>query len=205
MKSIIGLATGGGALASIWKAIPLWVKAPFMVGVILLAVAELTRDVNQALRSGRITEGEAIKADAQVVDPAQTRARIQTGQTVSGAERTIAVQYEALDADARKKQAEADAANDSEQELLAKKARRLRLTSTQQLKLQELQAKAQEVKIREAEAITKTAESTAAEAKAIAERKAAELNTVLIDIMSAGIQLFLKGMNEGEGKQKQRR
>jgi hypothetical protein len=56
MKSAISLATAGGAFANLWKGLPLIVKVPFVVGVVALASAELTRDVNQALRSGRVTE-----------------------------------------------------------------------------------------------------------------------------------------------------
>jgi hypothetical protein len=201
MKSTIAVATGWGAAANFWKAIPWWLKVPFVVGLIALAGAELTPAVNQALRSGRVTEGEAVKADAQAVDPAQTRARMQAGKTVSGAERTIAVQYEGLEAEARQKQAVADAANISEEELLAKKAKGLKLTATEELKLKELQLKEQEVKIKEAEAVTKTAESTAAEAKANAEKKAAELNSLLIDGVNAGILWFLKNMNDAQQDQ----
>jgi hypothetical protein len=179
MRSLIGLLSNGGAVANIWQRVPLLIKAPVVVGLLLLAGAELTRDVNQALRSGRVTEGEAVKGDAQSADPNKTRADVAAGKPVSGAERTIAAQLAGLDADAKQKQAVADAATESENELLEKARRGLKLSSTEKLRLRELQLKEKELAIkeqeltaREAEAHIKTAEATAADSKAAVENAA---------------------------------
>ncbi|MHB8270222.1 hypothetical protein [Bradyrhizobium sp.] len=176
MRSLIQLFSNGGAVANIWQRAPLLIKAPVVVGLVLLAGAELTRDVNQALRSGRVTEGEAVKADAQAADPNKTRADVAAGKPVSGAERTIAAQVAGLDADAQQKQAVADAATESEDELLEKARRGLKLSSTEKLRLRELQLKEKELAIKEqeltargAEAHIKTAEATAADSKAAVE------------------------------------
>lgn len=106
MKSIIGLSANAGGAAAIWQRLPLLVKAPFVVGLVLLAVAELVTLGNQALRSGRITEGEAVKLDAQSADPEKTRAAVLAGKPTTGAERVIGGQVANLDADAKIKEQE---------------------------------------------------------------------------------------------------
>lgn len=166
MRSLIQLFSNGGAVANFWHRIPFGVKAPVVVGLVLLAGAELTRDLNQAWRSGRITEGEAVKGDAQAADPNATRAAVLAGKPVTGAERTIAAQVAGLDADADQKRATADAANESEDELLAKAKHGAKLTSTEKLRLRELQLKERELAIREQELRIKTAEASAADSSA---------------------------------------
>lgn len=106
MKSLIGLSANAGGAASLWQRLPILVKAPFVVGLVLLAVAELVTLGNQALRSGRITEGEAAKLDAQSADPEKTRAAALAGKPTTGAERTVAGQVANLDADAKIKEQE---------------------------------------------------------------------------------------------------
>lgn len=106
MKSLIGLSANAGGAASLWQRLPILVKAPFVVGLVLLAVTELVTLGNQALRSGRITEGEAVKLDAQGADPEKTRAAVLAGKPTTGAERTVAGQVANLDADAKIKEQE---------------------------------------------------------------------------------------------------
>lgn len=166
MRSLVQLFSNGGAVANFWHRIPFGVKAPVVVGLVLLAGAELVRDVNQAWRSGRITEGEAVKGDAQAADPNATRAAVLAGKPVTGAERQIAAQVASLDADADQKRAAADAATESEDELLAKAKRGAKLTSTEKLRLRELQLKEKELAIREQELAIKTAEASAANSSA---------------------------------------
>jgi hypothetical protein len=166
MRSLVQLFSNGGAVANFWHRVPFLVKAPFVVGIVLLASAELVRDLNISLRSGRVAEGQAVDADAKIADPNQTRAAVLAGKSVTGAERQIAAQVAGLDADADQKRATADAANESEDELLAKAKRGAKLTSTEKLRLRELQLKEKELAIREQELRIKTAEASSADSKA---------------------------------------
>lgn len=166
MKSLVGLVSNGGAVVNVWQRVPFIVRAPVVFGLVLLAGAELTRDLNIGVRSGRVAEGQAVEADAKIADPNQTRAAVAAGKPVSGAERTIAAQVAGLDADAQQKQAVADAATESEDELLAKAKRGAKLTSTEKLRLRELQIKAQELAIKQAENTSKTAEASVADLRA---------------------------------------
>jgi hypothetical protein len=178
MRSLVGLFSNGGAVANVWQRVPFLVKAPVVLGLVLLAGAELTRDLNIGFRSGRVAEGEAVKADAQITDPNATRAAVLAGKPVTGAERTISAQVAGLDADALQKQAVAEAANISEEELLAKVAKHIKLTSTEKLRLRELQLKEKELALREQELRIKTAEASAAD------NKAAVQNMIYGSIMS---------------------
>ena len=173
MRSLVGLLSNGGAVANFWQRIPFLVKAPLVVGLMLLAGAELTRDLNISFRSGRVAEGQAVDADAKIADPNATHAAVLAGKPVTGAERQIAAQVAGLDADAEQKRATADAATESEDELQAKAGRGAKLTSTEKLRLRELQLKEkelairkQELAIKEAENISKTAEASVANLRA---------------------------------------
>ncbi len=165
MKSLLSLA-GGGSLVNLWKQIPAIVKIPVIFGAGVLASSELNIDANHAWFSSRIFGGQAAQGQAQIVDPADTRKAVLAGKPVSGAERMIEVQVEAGDADARTKTVYADAALESEAELRGKRARRERMTSTETLRLNELDLKAQEVRRATAEADIKAAEATAAKSNA---------------------------------------
>jgi hypothetical protein len=120
MKSLIGLSANAGGAAAVWQRLPIFIKAPLVVGLVLLAVAELVTVGNQALRSGRITEGEAVKLDAQSTDPEKTRAAVLAGKPATGAERTIAGQVANLDADAKIKAAELEIKKAQAREATAK-------------------------------------------------------------------------------------
>jgi len=169
MKSLISLA-GGGSVVNLWRRIPAIVKVPVIFGAGVLAAAELNIDANHAWFSNRIFGGQAAQGEAQVVDPVATRKAIQAGQPVTGAEATLAAQYQGLDADAKQKAAYADASTESEDEILAKKAAGRRLTTTEELRLAEIRAKRAEAEKQEAEAAI--AKARAGYAKAFSEAEA---------------------------------
>jgi len=97
----------------------------------------------------------------------------------SAARGRLTAQWEGLAADAIQKQAVAEAATESEAQLLAKQAKGIKLTSTESLRLQELK------KLR-AEAETAEAQSTAARAEAKMNREAAELSARLVESLQRG-------------------
>lgn len=172
MKSLLGLGSGG-AISAIWEKIPAYVKIPVIFGLGVLAASELTIDANHALQSAKIFLGQAAQGEAQAVDPAKTRAAMRTGAPVTGAEALLATQVDQGDADAQQKQALALAATESIDDIRAKHAKGLKLTTTEsfrlkeyEIKIQELRAKTAEAQRIEAEARIKDAEATAAMANA---------------------------------------
>jgi hypothetical protein len=178
MKSLLPLAAGGAA-GMMWNVLPRWVKIPAVAGLIALAVIELNKDANESWFSSAIFGGQASEGEAKSVDPLKTEADAKAGKPVSGAARMMAKQVEGLAADAVQKEVTADAASESEQELLAKKFFGKRLTSTQELRLQEL-------KQRRAEAEEHEAKATAARAQAKAEKESAEIASRIIESMNDG-------------------
>ena len=172
MKSILGLGAGG-AISAIWEKIPAYVKVPAIFGAGILAASELTIDANHALQSARIFLGQAAQSAAQAVDPAKTRAAMRTGAPVTGAEALLATQVDQGDADAQQKQALATAATESIEDIRAKAAKHIKLTTTESVRLKEFEIKEQELRVKkaeaqrtEAEARIKDAEATAAMANA---------------------------------------
>ena len=172
MKSILGLGAGG-AISAIWEKIPAYVKVPAIFGAGILAASELTIDANHALQSARIFLGQAAQSAAQAVDPAKTRAAMRTGAPVTGAEALLATQVDQGDADAQQKQALATAATESIEDIRAKAAKHIKLTTTESVRLKEYEIKEQELRVKkaeaqrtEAEARIKDAEATAAMANA---------------------------------------
>jgi hypothetical protein len=199
MRSLLPLAAAGGA-GMLWNTLPRWVKIPGVVGLVALAAIELTKDGSEAFNAAAIFGGQGEQGLAQIADPKKTEADAAAGQEVSGAKRTVAAQWQGLNADALQKQAVAEAATESEQELLAKQAAKRKLTSTESLRIQELK------KLR-SEAETAEAQSTAARAEAEANRAAAELNERLIsslqrndgDILKTFYDIFIpKGAGLGK-------
>jgi hypothetical protein len=246
MKSVIQLMSGGAAV--VWKGTPTIIKVPFVFGIGILATAELTREVNEAWRSSRIFEGNAVQSDAQASNPINTLADLKAGKPTTAASANIAAQYQGLAADARTKTAEADAAtqgeatlrakdaqggassaeqlrlrdldlkardidlrerdielreaeiaeksaiaaaaNESEEELVGKLRRGIKLTSTENIRLQEIRSK-------RAEAGIKTAEESAAQAQADASRQGAEIASRLMRSMtgSNGSGLDIRGLS----------
>jgi hypothetical protein len=178
MRSLLPLAAAGGA-GMLWHTLPRWVKIPAVVGLVALGAIELTKDGSEAFNAAAIFGGQGEQGTAQMASPKTTLADSAAGKDVSGAKLTVAAQWQGLAADAIQKQAVADAASLSEQELLAKQAKGIKLTSTESLRILEL-------KRARAESETAEAQSTAARAQALAEKQAAELNSRIIESMNNG-------------------
>jgi hypothetical protein len=155
MRSIIALGGAGAGLAA-WSMLPRWLKLLVAGGLIALATIELTKDGNEAWFSGSIFGGQAAQGDAQAANPRKVEADLAAGKPTTNAAATATAQFEGLAADAKQKGVYADAAVESEAELRAKKAKGIRLTSTEELRLKEL-------RIQEAQAIIQ--ESIAVDAK----------------------------------------
>jgi hypothetical protein len=178
MRSLLPLAAAGGA-GMFFNALPRWLKIPVVVALLLVAIFELTKDGSEAFNAAAIFGGQGEQGAAQMTDPKKTEADSAAGREISGAKRTVAAQWQGLNADALLKQAQAEAATESEQELLAKKAKHVKLTSVEELRLLEL-------KKARGEAESAEAASTAARAEAEANRAAAELNARLIASLQQG-------------------
>ena len=98
---------------------------------------------------------------------------MRTGAPVTGAEALLATQVDQGDADAQQKQALATAATESIEDIRAKAAKHIKLTTTESFRLKEFEIKEQELRVKkaeaqrtEAEARIKDAEATAAMANA---------------------------------------
>ena len=178
MKSILGLGAGG-AISAIWEKIPAYVKVPAIFGAGILAASELTIDANHALQSARIFLGQAAQSAAQAVDPAKTRAAMRTGAPVTGAEELLATQVDQGDADAQQKQALATAATESIEDIRAKAAKHIKLTTTESFRLKEFEIKEQELRVKKAEAQRTEAEARIKEAEATAAYAIAERDKAL--------------------------
>jgi hypothetical protein len=179
MKSLIPLVAGGAA-GMMWNVLPRWVKIPAVVGLVALAAIELNKDANESWFSSAIFGGQAAEGEAKTVDPLlKTEADAAAGKPVSGAARMMAKQVEQAGADAVMKEVAADTDRQSEQELLAKQAKGIKLTSKESLRIQELK------KLR-SEAETAEAQSTAARAQAKAEKQSAEIASRIISSMNDG-------------------
>jgi hypothetical protein len=156
MRSVISLV-GGGA-AAIWQKIPTVIKVPFVMGIGVLAMAELNKDVNDSWRSGRIFEGQASQGDAQAVDVQTALSASRAGRPIPAASAVQAETFAKTQAEARERLAIADAATESQAALAAKVAASI-ATSTEALRDLELQTRSFEARLREAEARAKTAEA----------------------------------------------
>jgi hypothetical protein len=199
MRSLLPIAAAGGA-GMLFASLPRWVKIPAVVGLVALGAIELTKDGSEAFNAAAIFGGQGEQGAAQMVDPKRTEADSAAGKEISGAKRMIDAQWQGLAADAIQKQAVAAAASESEQELLAKQAKGVKLTTTEAIQLETLK------KLR-SEATTAQAVSSAAEAEAEANRAAAELNARLIasiqkndgDIFRTFFDIFVpKGVGLGK-------
>jgi hypothetical protein len=175
-NTIPQLIVGGAAAGMFLNAVPRVVKIPVLVLLLLLAIIELNKDANESWFSSAIFGGQGEQGAAQMVDPKKTEAAAAAGREVSGARRTAAAQWAGLNADALQKEAQAAAATETEGQLVAKKLWNMPLTTTEELRLQELK------KLR-SEAETAQAQSTAARASAKAEKEASELSARLIESM----------------------
>jgi hypothetical protein len=151
MRSIIAGAGVAGAAVT-WGALPRWAKLLVGGGLIALATIELVKDGNESYFSGSIFGGQAATGDAQAANPRKVEADLATGKPTTNAAATATAQFESLAADAKQKGVYADAAVESQAEMLAKKAKGIPLNSTEELRLKEL---------RRQEADTRSAEWTA--------------------------------------------
>jgi hypothetical protein len=172
----LGQLGGGGAVVGIWSR--LWTVFKFGIGagLVIVTVAETYIIVTDAAYVRQIKGGEAAQGTAQTADPGRTIRQYRAGMPVTGADALVGVEVAGKDAGARKDTADADAMNESEESLLAKKAAGEPLTTTEQLMLikletvrQELRAKAAGADREAAEAKIKQAEASAAGAKASAD------------------------------------
>jgi hypothetical protein len=199
MKSIIPMISGGAA--AVLKGMPMRVTAPLLLGVGLLGGAELVIEGNHALNSGAIFGGQGqaalsdartktAEADAATKTPRELRALDERGEASSAEalrrmeldlkERDIAVREREIDvreAEAREKKAIADAANESEEQLVAKLRHGVKLTSTENIRLQEL---------RKARALATVEEANAyaADSQAVLNKQAAEWGSRVIQGMT---------------------
>jgi hypothetical protein len=179
MRSNIQLLAAGGAVGMVFASMPRWVKVPAMIALLLLAVIELNKDANESWFSAAIFGGQGEQGAAQMADPILVLADSATGREVSGAKRTVAAQWQGLNADAIQKQAVADAASESIDEIARKKVSGQKLTSTEALRLEEYKKLASEAEI-------VAAQATAARAQALADKQAAELNSRLLESLQRG-------------------
>jgi hypothetical protein len=167
MKTISQLA-GGGAGLPLWRRLPRMVKWPVVFGLGVFAAAELNMDLNRSLRAPQIFGGEAAKGQAQIDDPTQTRKNMAAKRSVTGADALVATEVDLGDAEAKTQAAKAGAANESIEEIEAKKKRGEKLTVVERLQVLEVQIAQVDVGIKGAEARAKAAEAQIKEAEASA-------------------------------------
>jgi hypothetical protein len=152
MRTLIAAGAGAGAATALWSKLPLLVKVPIVVGLGILTVSEIYKDSNEAWFANAIYGGQGAQGSAQIVDPVAVRRDMNAGKEVSAAKRNQVVTYEEHSAAAQEKQAVADAATESEAELLAKQKRHAKLTSAENLRLSEIKTRRAESRVKEVEA-----------------------------------------------------
>jgi hypothetical protein len=153
MRSIIAGAGVAGAAVT-WGALPRWAKGLAGAGLITLGTIELVKDGNESWFSGSIFGGQAAQGDAQAANPRKVEADLATGRPTTNAAATASAQFESLAADAKQKGVYADTAVESEAELRGKKAKGIRLTSTEELRLKELRIQEAQAVIQESIAVS---------------------------------------------------
>jgi hypothetical protein len=112
MRTVLTAAVAGGA-GMVWHSLPRWVKIPAAFGLVALAAIELNKDVNESWFSSAIFGGQGEQGLAQIINPKKTEADSAAGKEVSGAKRTVAAQWQGLNADALLKQAQSEAGTES--------------------------------------------------------------------------------------------
>jgi hypothetical protein len=152
MKSVIPLVAGGAGLM-VWAALPRWAQVLAAGGIIALGVIELTKDGNEAYFSGSIFGGQAALGDAQSAIVAKVEDDLAAKRPVTNATAAATATYQGLAADAKQKGIYADAAVESQAELLAKKAKHIPLSSTEELRLKELRIQEAQAVIQESIAV----------------------------------------------------
>jgi hypothetical protein len=177
MKTVVQFASGGAGLA-IWRRLPRWVRFPIVFGLGVAAAAELNLDVNRALLAPQIFGGKAVEGQAQMGDPTQTRRDMAAGKPVTGADALVATQVDEGAADAKSKEAKADAATESAAEIEAKAKRGERLTVVERARWLDVQIARQDVVTKQAEARAKDADAHIKEAQASAAAAQAKADIV---------------------------
>jgi hypothetical protein len=115
MKTLSGLGAAG---LVIWKSIPLPAKIVFGGGMALLTLGEVVIEVNHAINSPEIFQGQAAQmiadgqqkqavADASNASIENIRARQQLGQKITSTEALRLKEYEIKEAELRIRNAEA--------------------------------------------------------------------------------------------------
>src|SRR5271166_2544386 len=135
MPTVVPLMTAGAAVGMCLSAAPRVVRIPLLVGVMALATFELTKEGSEAFNAAAIFGGQGEQGAAQMIDPKKVEADDAAGREVSAAKRTITAQWQGLSGDALLKQSQGVAAAESERELLAKRAKGIKLTSMESLRL----------------------------------------------------------------------
>jgi hypothetical protein len=181
MRSILPFAAAGGA-GVLWGTLPRYVKYPAAIALIALGLIELNKDANESWFSNAIFAGNAAQGEAQTADAVKARRDMDAGtKDVPTATRQAVVNYEEHAALALQKQAEAVAAVESEKQLRAKQDL---ATSTEALKLKEIELRQRELALRTAEAKLKTAEATNSDSNAAVTKAANEMALKLFDKMN---------------------
>jgi hypothetical protein len=185
MQAILGFLSSNAILQT-WKRFWFALKAAIVLCAVVFVSSEVTQQANHALFSYSKSAGEGAQGDALTSDPVAVRRKMDAGESVPAATRQQTVQYEKESALSRQASAEADAVNESEESLIAKKAHGVALNLAQQLKLKEFEVRRQELRIKEAEARIKKAESTNAEQNAELVRKSNDLTNKLLNSLNDG-------------------
>jgi len=187
------------AIVQTWQRLWFALKAALVLGAVVFGISEITQQSNHALFSYGKAAGEGAAGEAQVADTATTKREIEGGKEITGAKRKMLAEVEAQAAQGEKTRAEANAYAETEAQLLAKKTLNIPLTTTEELRLIEIQG-------RRAEATQKIAAASAAEAQAKADRQAAEMSSKIMESIQKGdgdiwgmmIQMFApKGLFNG--------
>lgn len=185
MQTLSSLITSS-AIAQNWRRLPSTVKAGTVAGVLIFTGSEITTTFNHALYSRSESGGKGAQGDALASNPVAVRQDLNTGKPVPAATAQQTVMYEKESALAQQAAAEALAATESEETLLAKKAKRIQLNLAEQLKLKEFELKRQDLRLRETETYIKQQQASAAAAQARADREGAELGARMIESLQRG-------------------
>jgi hypothetical protein len=137
MRAIL-TGLGGAVLVTIYPRLPFVAKAALVVGVTSLAAIELNKDYCESFYASAVHGGAAAEGDAKTADLKAALHDLAENKPVPGATATAAANLAEHSAAAQERQAIADAATQSENELLAKLKRHVKLTAAENLRLSEI-------------------------------------------------------------------
>lgn len=129
---------GGAVLVTLWPKLPLVAKAALIVGVISITAIEMNKDYWDSYYASAVHGGAASEGDSKTADLKTALRDLADNKPVPGATATAAVNLAEHSAAAQERQAVADAASESEETLLAKLKRHVKLTSAENLRLSEI-------------------------------------------------------------------